>query len=417
MLHTIRLKNFRSFQDTRDVELRRLNVLLGPNNAGKSSFLSTVELFFKSSNYATPLGPLAFEAMPSFASFDSTLRRHWSRSEQRPTEFLLSYMAGTDARRVSYAFTCKGRPNDNTSYVAQAVYRFADAELVVVPRPGSSPRRPKYNVTLNKKNYEDAQLFFHGLLPFGSNMPGLEQFLPHEPDFPRLEVVHPYRPIPRSFYVLDDPNLSPQDRELLTYLIRLWSSDESSAMKVRERISENLHSLGLSNYFNVKQVTKRVGPKVFEILVAPTIPRHRVTIADAGFGLSQALPLAAYDARLSNGYFIAYQPEVHLHPFAQSRLADIFTQSVSRGNQLFIETHSTDLILRLQTKVTTGELPSDALRVLCFENRKGKTRITPVEFTGQGTPQIPWPSGFLDTSLQLARELATERSKVRKHAS
>jgi hypothetical protein len=230
-----------------------------------------------------------------------------------------------------------------------------------------------------------------------------------------MEVVDPYRPVPRSFYVLDDPSLSQQDRELLAFLIRLWGSDESEAKQIRDRIEGNLNILGLARKFGVQQLSKRFGPKVFEIVVSPTIRRHRVTIADAGFGLSQALPLAAYDARLSDGFFIAYQPEVHLHPFAQSRLADIFVKSVARNNQVFVETHSPDLILRLQAKVTSGELPADQVRVFCVANIKGRSRITAVELGKSGSPSIPWPPGFLDTSLTLARELAERRSKARKN--
>ena len=418
MRHVVRLKNFRSFQDTKDVELKKLNVLIGANNAGKSSFLNAVELYLRSANYPSPAGPLAFDAVTSFASFDSVLRRHWSRSEQRATEYSL-FFTGTigGTQRLVSNFTCRGRSNDNTSYVAAGFYKMDDFEATISAAT-VNPRRPTYEVKIGRETYPEVQLFFHNLLPFGGhNVPGMDRFLIRDREFKQLEVVHPYRPVPRSFYVLDDPNLSAQDRALLTYLIRLWSSEESAAAKVRERIAENLKNLGLSNYFNIKQISKKVGPKVFEILVAPTIPRHRVTIADAGFGLSQALPLAASEARLSNGSFIAYQPEVHLHPFAQSRLADIFAHSIGRGNQVFVETHSPDLILRLQAKVTSGELPADDLRVFCFENRNGKSRITAVDFNREGSPEIPWPSGFLDTSLTLARELAAERAKSRKNAT
>lgn len=78
MLQTVRLKNFRSYVDTNPVELRRLNIVLGPNNAGKTAFLSSIELFLRSLRGGTSL--LAFDEISSFASFDSVLRRHWSPS-------------------------------------------------------------------------------------------------------------------------------------------------------------------------------------------------------------------------------------------------------------------------------------------------------------------------------------------------
>src|ERR1700730_90486 len=127
MLRTIRLRNFRSYVDTGEIELRRLNVLLGPNNAGKSALLSTIELFLRSLRVPGSRQPLAFEEIPSFASFDSVLRRHWSPKEARRREFVLAYRWDTkyDDEPLSIEFTCKGQPNDNTSYVDEAEYRLS----------------------------------------------------------------------------------------------------------------------------------------------------------------------------------------------------------------------------------------------------------------------------------------------------
>ena len=421
MLHSVRLQNFRSFEDTNTIELRKLNVLIGANNAGKTSFLSAVELFLRSLKGAGGRGgPLAFDEMASFASFDSVLRRHWSPSEQRPHEFVLSCsMKSGKQPEIGYEFTCSGQPKDNTSYVSRAAYRVGESKLIA-RFERMSKNKNQYQIRVDNRTIALIEpLFFHSLVPLSlySKRPKLIRSLlsTHRPV--DLEVVNPYRPVPRSFYVLDDPSLALEDRELLAFLLRIWSADDERQRRVRDRVVSNLQTLGLARQFGIAQVSKRFGPKVIEIRVAPTILRHRVTIADAGFGLSQALPLVAYDARLIKGYFIAYQPEVHLHPFAQSRLADIFAGSVGRGNQLFIETHSPDLILRLQAKVARKELSARDVRIFCFENRRGRSQIMSVDFNGKGSPTMPWPSGFLDTSLNLARELVSERQKRGKNVS
>lgn len=413
MLRSIQLQNFRSFDDTGRIELRKLNVLIGANNAGKSSFLSAVELFLRSMKGGGSQGPLTFGDMPSFASFDSVLRRHWSPNESRPKEFSLyfDWSAREAQRQISYAFACRGRQKDNTSYVHKASYKFEKMTLTAKLR--GSRLDDGYEIRVGRKAFRESGLFFRGLFPFEAyqHAPKLIPFFSEIGRFPRLEVVHPYRPIPRSFYVLDDPGLASEDRELLSFLIRVWNPELKIHREMRERIKSNLATLGLARDFDIKQVSTHYGPKVFEIRVSPTILRHNVTIADAGFGLSQALPLVAYDARLKDGYFVAYQPEVHLHPFAQSRLADIFSNSVKRGNQVFVETHSPDLVLRLQTMVVKNELSPDDVRIFCFENRKGRSYVTPIDLNLKGTPTIQWPAGFLDTSFTLARELASERLK------
>ena len=413
MLNAVRLQNFRSFADTEEVRLSKLNVLIGPNNAGKTTLASAIELFFRTLKAGPRQDPLALEEMSAFASFDSILRRHWAPGEQRPKHIRLEYWwSARDEAAARYSFTCQARPKDNTTYVAEAAYELGD-DSIHISRKTVSPTRSTYQVASGSDRFVSDRLYFQsGLpLPYQDKRLGASRLLDRARTRIKLEVIHPSRPVPRSYYVLDDPSLTPSDRDLLSYLIRIWSSEEVSAKRVRRRIVQTLDTLALARLFEVHQISRRLGPKVFEIRVAPTIRRHRVTIADAGFGLSQALPLAAYEARLFQGHLIAYQPEVHLHPYAQSRLADVFVNSLARGNQIFVETHSPDLILRLQAKIASGELKSTDVCILCVENVKGRSLVRSVALGSSGAPSIPWPAGFLDTSLTLARELASARLK------
>lgn len=335
---------------------------------------------------------------------------------QRPASISLAYewaqTLGQGTSQRGYEFHCRNQGNDDRIVVTEANYSFGNGKTSVNAVRAVDPAsgRVQYDLTTGRKKVRTEEQWFHQLMPIE-----VMRLVRRDDEFifrPRpvdLEIVNPYRPVPRSFYVLDDPNLGAEDRSFLTYLIRLWASKDPEDKEIRERIESSLTKVGLTQYFDVTQVSKRIGPKVIEIRVAPTSSRQKVTIADAGFGLSQFLPLAVYDARLSSGTLIAYQPEVHLHPFAQSRLADIFVESANRGNQLFVETHSIDLILRLQTKIALGELDPNDITVLCFENNNGKSAVSPMTFTDAGAPLRSWPKGFLDTSLGLARELTSAR--------
>lgn len=318
-------------------------------------------------------------------------------------------MDGKKSIPVNYRFQCEGHPKDDTIIIKKAEYS-TSKETINVEFEEFADGAPTHKFKIGNKEYKESDTWFHQLLPAGllrhSRVFGQTLAMQR---FSSIEVVNPYRPVPRSFYVLDDPNLGREDRSLLTYLLRIWSSKDSDDVRVKEVIAKSLSSLGLAKSIDVTQVSKRIGPKVVEIRVAPSTSRQNVTIADAGFGLSQVLPLVVYDARLSDGYFIAYQPEVHLHPYAQSRLADLFVDSTNRGNQIFVETHSPDLILRLQAKIARREIDGEDVNILCFENKGGKTTITPVSFSDAGKPSINWPSGFLDTSLNLARDLTSAR--------
>jgi predicted ATPase len=117
MLHAVRLRNFRSYVDTGDVELAKLNVFIGPNNAGKTSLVSAIELFLRTLKAAPRQDPLVFDEMSAFASFDSVLRRHWSPGEQRPQELSFGYRwSYGDSEPAQYEYTCRRQPQDNTSH-------------------------------------------------------------------------------------------------------------------------------------------------------------------------------------------------------------------------------------------------------------------------------------------------------------
>lgn len=416
MLASVHLKNYRAFEDTGEVNLSRLNVFIGANNAGKTSFVSTIELLLRSMRGGGSRGPLLFQEMASFSSFNSVLRRHWSPQESRPKHFKLGFtLQGARKQGVNVEFECSGDAKDDTPVVDAINYKIGTFDTSIkITRPSATPT--ELRITSSKsKDEKSSPAFFHGFVPLPTERPNkklqalfrllVSNDVMREPQ--RLEVIHPSRPVPRSYYVIDDPGLTAENRELITFLLRTW--DASSDVQVKNRIVESLTTLGLTRAFEVIADSRRSGPKVVEIRVAPSLKRQKVTIADAGFGLSQVLPLVAYEARLNNGCLIAYQPELHLHPWAQSRLADIFASSISRGNQLFVETHSPDFILRLQLLMAQRKLAPSDVTVFCFEQDKGRARIRPIVFSKDGVPAESWPKGFLDTSLGIARELSSAR--------
>lgn len=89
-------------------------------------------------------------------------------------------------------------------------------------------------------------------------------------------------------------------------------------------------------------------------------------LADLGFGVAQLLPIIM-KVGLSIGedtLLFIEEPEVHLHPKLQSRLADFFTDAVKQRVSLFVETHSEYLIRKLQYKVADKSLKPEQIMLL-----------------------------------------------------
>ena len=135
------------------------------------------------------------------------------------------------------------------------------------------------------------------------------------------------------------------------------------------------------------------------LLVRPTGIRSEVDLTNVGVGVSQVLPILVMALVSGPGAVLLFeQPELHLHPAVQSRLADFFISLAKSGRQCLVETHSEYLINRLRLRIAESE-QSDQLQDLAtihFVERTGATsKFTEVSINEFGA--IPdWPTGFFD---------------------
>ena len=89
-------------------------------------------------------------------------------------------------------------------------------------------------------------------------------------------------------------------------------------------------------------------------------PEDLVSIADVGFGISQTLPVIVALLAAEPGQLVYIeQPEIHLHPRAQMAMAKILADAANRGVRVVAETHSSLLLLGIQSLVAEGKLSPD----------------------------------------------------------
>ena len=123
-------------------------------------------------------------------------------------------------------------------------------------------------------------------------------------------------------------------------------------------------------------------------------------LTNVGVGVSQVLPIILMALLAPTGSLLIFeQPELHLHPRVQTRLADFFISMAISGKQCLLETHSEYLIHRLRRRI--AEAPGDqltSLSKLYFVERSGdSTSCKPVDITKYGAV-LDWPSDFFDQS-------------------
>ncbi|EAP82540.1 hypothetical protein EE36_14013 [Sulfitobacter sp. EE-36] len=99
------------------------------------------------------------------------------------------------------------------------------------------------------------------------------------------------------------------------------------------------------------------------------------------------------------------QPELHLHPAHQAKLADVFRSAILRNESnltnavLLIETHSESLVNRLGELIEDGSIDPNDVQVVIFSASGGeqdlKTEISTSTFDADGV-LLDWPYGFFN---------------------
>ncbi len=130
----------------------------------------------------------------------------------------------------------------------------------------------------------------------------------------------------------------------------------------------------------------------------------QVTPADVGFGVSQVLPIVVELLSRRESIIAIEQPETHLHPRLQARLADLFIDTVQqggRGNQLIVETHSEHIMLRVQRRIREGLLDPSSVSVVYVDQEGSEpASVKPLRLNQQGDLLDDWPHGFFDERLE-----------------
>lgn len=122
-----------------------------------------------------------------------------------------------------------------------------------------------------------------------------------------------------------------------------------------------------------------------------------------GTGVSQILPVILIALLSSPGdLLIIEQPELHLHPAQQRKLADLLVAFSEHGVQVIAETHSEYLVTRLRLLIATGKIKNDEAKII-FAETKGVGKKRQVHFKASAIDSIGkldyWPDGFFEESL------------------
>lgn len=428
MLKSLKLTNFRAFKSV-GLEFSKLNIFLGPNNSGKSSIISAINL-------------IAQNAKPGRRAGGFTLNGAYS---DLGTFYDVVY-AHKPGSRFGLEFTV-----ENYRYEYQFRYRLQRREIEIT-RATISDGENRYTYRTTK---DGASHDFHikglgkiiGLNKARPRIFGLTLVVPYsvmmdiesqsadrgassavrrffvrglsglEQEFNNFDSIGAFRAPPQRTYLYSGE--SPQDvgragENFAQMLASGSSSRERSLQLMVGRVSNWLKNSGIGNGLEIRSLTNRH----FEICVEDRLGMSS-NIVDAGFGCSQVLPviiggykLASQPHGPSGGIFVVQEPEIHLHPIAAAHLGTYFADLTRRNIQSFVETHSENLVLRVARHISLGHLKPEDVRIFWVGDKNGERHVTLLEVRSDGTFADEWPEGFFPTRSSETLELARSSSNL-----
>lgn len=466
-----RWKNLRGFEDTGWVPGRRLNIIIGPNNSGKSSFLAPLLLLKQTWNSPDPSIALSLHGdMINAGSFRDLVTDHdVTKTLEFQIDFLEQHesalpLGASPPSRIELAFAEGPGPTKfpvlqrfrsidrqgrvlldrklgTRGYGLAGFERVANAmasnHLEGMKRPfrdQTSDRLVKNDIPINFMFDGDSivrRVFAQPdhnsgdtgsadlvlgieLSKFASAYLSIAQFHRHLFEAHMLNGLSYIGPLrqraKRAYEVLQEiPTSVGHGGERTAELIYHHQNDS-----VTKRIDYWMEQFGFSGRLRCMALTD----SLFTLSFCER-GRSETNIADCGFGISQVLPLVVSGVTAWPGSFlIAEQPEIHLNPKLQGTLADLFVDFANSGRSVFVETHSEHLLLRLRWLIAEGRIDPDDVALLYVEKEGGRGTIREVTIKDNGgIDRDQWPAGFFEDSMSSALGLASAQSRARSSAS
>lgn len=432
VLTSLRLRNFKAFKDTGDVEIAPLTVLTGPNSSGKSAVIralmalrQTVEsrdqsaAFVPTGSYVD-LGPfedfvfMHDEKASVFLDVDCKVPAGPSQIVGIPLTM------PQEEQKISVSLELRYLPSSDRIYLAQSSIKSDPGEVRIckVTKGGKAIGRSyKTNVVgpgdlfVNLADTSTAKFSstppFHvrsfRSMSYRGNPSRLwatqlskeiEDSILRE--FSAVCYVGPLRARPQRMYIStgEAPREVGTAGELGPAV--LWSASEVAQLKLEERLSEWCSRMGIA--LEIELAT--IFGSYFQVHAVDPHTKAHMNLPDVGFGTSQILPILIQGLIANPGTtLLLEQPEIHLHPKVQADLADFLVEVSQRDVAVIVETHSEHIITRIQRRIAEQAFQPDHVALYYIIPSAEGSRFARVQLDSFGQIKHA-PEGFFEEGFE-----------------
>jgi predicted ATPase len=447
----VRWKNFKGFKDTGWVKIKPITIILGSNNCGKTSFLAPFLLMNQTVNSGDRISPLILKGdMFDGGNYQEIVKDYITENEiffgykyhihdsDEKLEPLGSYPPG------GFEVTFKVESKDeeiklkkktiydifqrkflSLSLQSNGKYKYSgigfdgmnkmEKEAILNSEPinflfspntvlsdfESKQEENEENEKIKRKVVRFTKGFSQFLSAISYNNSRVRQYLGD------LSFIGPIRDNPHRIYEITNETYSTvgSKGENMPNLIKKIGDEN-------EELNSWIKKFGFGDRIQLKHHYSNT----YSLRFLKDDTTFYTSIANAGFGASQVLPLIV-QAVVSpkRSITIAEQPEIHLNPKIQCELAELFSSMAKKGQTVIIETHSEHLLLRIRRLIAEEKLSSDDVAIYFVERKDQESSIKEIKLQENGhIKPIDWPKDFFGESLKEAIAMASEQAKRKK---
>ena len=419
----IAVSGFKSLAKECTIDIRPLTILAGANSSGKSSIMQPLLMLKQTLEAPYDPGPLLIEG----PNVQFTLAEQFLSKlvgKERTDRFQIRI----DIRGFDYFSTTATFRKDQSEIEIVEMTREDKSEDTLLGHPKHITLHPEMSPE-DVNSLIDQHVIAKGLetvrrsrcfLRFESQDGRTSENVTYNLEFHILSSIHlpGLRGNPERTYkpASTGPQYPGTFEHYTASIIHEWQETGDERLKT---LADALHAFGLTGQVGTKKIDDaRIELQVGRLSDDRTGNADMVSIADVGFGVSQVLPVLVALIVAEPGQLVYLeQPELHLHPRAQVALAQVLAAAAKRGVRVVAETHSSLLLLAVQTLVAEGDLSPELVKLHWFtRGENGATKIDTADLDETGA-YGDWPEDFDDVDLKAqSRYIKAAQSRLAERA-
>jgi len=374
-IDNVKIKNFKSLKDI-EISLSNLTLITGVNSTGKSSFIQAILLLKQNKNNLQQL--TTYNILNINHSENQEILKHFAKMNENITLLLDGeYVSLGNKKDILYQEVFD--ENINIEIYAKDVYlkTHYNNKLKINIETTDTVTYLLFNLFQQNFQYIMTDRVSPSItyplseLNIKDNLIGLRgEYTAHYLAENRHQILK-----------IEDLKHKNSETSQLLENVSLWLSEISNGIDIDSTINPSQNNVTLTySYKYSNGITNKYNP------------------LNVGFGITYVLPIiVAILKSKPDDLIIIENPESHLHPAGQSKIAELCAIASANGVQIIVETHSDHFLNGIRVATKKGVLTPEQSKVYYFRKDKDEleTKIDEINIDKNGGIDN-YPKGFFD---------------------